>query len=149
MSREGDWICTACNHLNFRKRDSCQRCTCPKNATGVDLSSYGLHNSQVLAGDWYCGSSNCGAHNYASRTSCHRCGAFKDYCGYGASLMIPSTGCAYDPNVLPGWKPGDWICNRLGCGMHNYASRMECFKCKSPKGFWRSNVSKQSIYSTV
>ncbi|CAI9766526.1 unnamed protein product [Fraxinus pennsylvanica] len=93
MSREGDWICSACNHFNFRKRNSCQRCTCPKDATEADLSSYGLHKSEVLPGDCY----------------------------------------AQDPSVLPGWKTGDWICNR--CGLHNYASRVECFKCNSPRDF--------------
>ncbi|KAK4394527.1 hypothetical protein Sango_1607000 [Sesamum angolense] len=82
MSRQGDWMCAACQHLNFQKRDSCQRCSCPKYATGVDVSAYAMQKNEVLAGDWYCGALNCGAHNYASRTSCYRCCASKDYCGY-------------------------------------------------------------------
>lgn len=29
-----------------------------------------------------------------------------------------------------GWKIGDWVCLRVGCGVYNYVSRVECFKCK-------------------
>ncbi|PSR84485.1 Zinc finger, RanBP2-type protein [Actinidia chinensis var. chinensis] len=123
MSREGgDWLCSACQHLNFKKRDSCQRCKCPK--YGADN---GINETAVLAGDWYCNTINCGAHNYASRTSCYMCGSIKDdYCPYSGGMI---------GEALPGWKSGDWICSRLGCGQHNYASRMECFRCKTPRSF--------------
>ncbi|KAL3322830.1 hypothetical protein AABB24_040095 [Solanum stoloniferum] len=135
MSRDGDWMCAACQHLNFKKRDACQRCSCPKYATPADVAMYGLNKTEVLAGDWYCSGMNCGSHNYASRTSCYRCGALKsDYYGIGAGMMAP-TGYGYDSSALPGWKSGDWICSRLGCGMHNYASRAECYKCKTPRDF--------------
>ncbi|KAK4344214.1 hypothetical protein RND71_037308 [Anisodus tanguticus] len=129
MSREGDWMCAACQHLNFKKRDACQRCSCPKYATPADVAMYGLNKTEVMAGDWYCSAMNCGSHNYASRTSCYRCGSVKsDYYGIGA-------GCGYDASAVPGWKSGDWICSRIGCGMHNYASRAECYKCKTPRDF--------------
>ncbi|MCD7472259.1 hypothetical protein HAX54_013288 [Datura stramonium] len=135
MSREGDWMCAACQHLNFKKRDACQRCSCPKYETSADVSTYGLNRTEVLAGDWYCSAMNCGSHNYASRTSCYRCGALKsDYYGVGAGMMAPEVR-AYDASTLPGWKSGDWICSRIGCGRHNYASRAECYKCKTPKDF--------------
>ncbi|XP_058182540.1 uncharacterized protein LOC131300624 [Rhododendron vialii] len=137
MSREGgDWMCSSCQHMNFKKRDSCQRCRCPKfGGSPTDVSSCGINRTEVLAGDWYCNTINCGAHNYASRTSCYMCGATKenDYCGYGGGMVAAAGIC--DGSVLPGWKSGDWICTRLGCGMHNYASRMECFKCKTPRGY--------------
>ncbi|KZV27459.1 zinc finger Ran-binding domain-containing protein 2-like [Dorcoceras hygrometricum] len=112
MSREGDWMCGACQHLNFKKRDSCQRCTCPKYATESDVSSYAaaLQKTEMLAGDWYCGAMSCGVHNYASRTSCFKCGALKDYYGYGAAV-VASAGYGYD--AIPGWKNGDWICPRF------------------------------------
>ncbi|XP_057768680.1 uncharacterized protein LOC130988743 isoform X2 [Salvia miltiorrhiza] len=131
MSRQGDWMCGACQHLNFSKRDTCQRCGCPKYAGAAEVAAYGgaLQKSEVLAGDWYCGAMNCGAHNYASRTTCYRCCASKDYCGYDARIMAPA---GY---AVPGWKTGDWICSRVGCGMHNYASRMECYKCHTPKDY--------------
>ncbi|GAV87139.1 zf-RanBP domain-containing protein [Cephalotus follicularis] len=122
----GDWMCAACQHQNFKKRDACQRCEYPKYG-GPDVSSY-LHNrTEVLAGDWFC---TCGAHNYASRPSCYRCCALKnDYaCGYGVNNMS-------DAGAPPGWKSGDWICTRYGCGVHNYASRTECHKCKTPRQY--------------
>ncbi|CAK9170926.1 unnamed protein product [Ilex paraguariensis] len=135
MSREGDWMCPSCQHMNFKKRDTCQRCSCPKYA-GTDVSaSYGIGRTEVLAGDWYCNAITCKSHNYASRKSCYRCGAPKDgdY-GFGGG-MVGSTGYGYEASVVPGWKTGDWMCSRLGCGAHNYASRMECFKCRTPKDF--------------
>ncbi|KAK4727539.1 hypothetical protein R3W88_032456 [Solanum pinnatisectum] len=133
MNREGDWMCVACQHVNFKKQDGCQRCSCPKYATSADVAMYGLNKTDVLAGDWYCSAMNCGSHNYASRTSCYRCGSVKsDYYGIGTGMMAPA-GYGYDSSVLPGWKNGDWICSRIGCGMHNYANRAECYKCKTPK----------------
>ncbi|KAA8525384.1 hypothetical protein F0562_007198 [Nyssa sinensis] len=30
MSRPGDWNCRSCQHLNFQRRDSCQRCGEPR-----------------------------------------------------------------------------------------------------------------------
>ncbi|KAK4265125.1 hypothetical protein QN277_026215 [Acacia crassicarpa] len=135
----GDWMCGACQHINFKKRDACQRCGYPKFG-GPDPSTYGYNNrtqDQALAGDWLCPAMNCGAHNYASRSSCYRCGATKnDYVSlYGGNMVVGSDGYGSDCSFPPGWKAGDWICNRYGCGVHNYASRTECFKCKTPRDF--------------
>ncbi|XP_052181069.1 uncharacterized protein LOC127794178 isoform X2 [Diospyros lotus] len=133
MIRQGDWVCSSCQHINFKKRDSCQRCSCSKFGGGTDVSSYGLNRTEPLAGDWYCNAMNCGAHNYASRTICYRCGATKDdYSGFGGGMLAPG-GHPSDATVLPGWKSGDWICTRYGCGVHNYASRAECFRCGSTR----------------
>ncbi|KAF8370235.1 hypothetical protein HHK36_021488 [Tetracentron sinense] len=87
MSRPGDWNCKSCQHLNFQRRDSCHRCGDPKMGDrGNDYgsfsarggSSFGFSGSDVRPGDWYCSAANCGAHNFASRSSCFKCGAFKD-----------------------------------------------------------------------
>ncbi|PRQ50735.1 putative Zinc finger, RanBP2-type [Rosa chinensis] len=96
MSRPGDWNCRSCQHLNFQRRDSCQRCGDVKSGGGGGLdfgafnggrlggggSSFGFGSattgSDVRPGDWYCAAGNCGAHNFASRSSCFKCGAFKD-----------------------------------------------------------------------
>lgn len=102
----GDWMCAACQHQNFKKREACQRCGYPKYG-GPDVSTYLCNRTEVLAGDWYCTAMNCGAHNFASRSNCHRCGAAKtDYAC--ANMMAYGT----DGSVPPGWKSGDWICNR-------------------------------------
>ncbi|KAJ6742774.1 ZINC FINGER PROTEIN [Salix viminalis] len=126
----GDWMCSACQHQNFKKRETCQRCGYPKYG-GPDPATYICNATKVLAGDWYCTAMNCQAHNYASRSSCYSCGALKnDHAagGYGSNAY-GSDGSA-DP---PGWKTGDWVCTRFGCGVHNYACRMECFKCRTPR----------------
>ncbi|KAH1248456.1 putative RNA-binding protein C17H9.04c [Glycine max] len=124
----GDWMCGVCEHINFKKRETCQSCRYPKYG-GTDPSTYRYNKTEALAGDWFC---NCGAHNYASRSSCYRCGAIKDYycSGYGTKSG------EYGSYTFPlGWKNGDWLCPRIGCGVHNYASRTECFKCKVPRDF--------------
>ncbi|KAG6723890.1 hypothetical protein I3842_03G229900 [Carya illinoinensis] len=126
----GDWMCGACQHPNFKKRDACQRCGYPKYG-GPDPSTY--NTTEVLAGDWFCNAMNCGSHNYASRSNCYRCGAYKtDYAAAGITASGYGSAASHVP---PGWKAGDWICARMGCGVHNYASRMECYKCKTPKDF--------------
>ncbi|CAI0629150.1 unnamed protein product [Linum tenue] len=125
----GDWMCAACQHQNFKKREGCQRCGYPKYG-GPDVATYLYNRTEVLAGDWYCIGMNCGAHNYASRTSCFRCGSIKNDYGAAAAAAYGS-----DPNAPPGWKSGDWICARMGCGAHNFASRGECFKCRTPREY--------------
>ncbi|XP_028753840.1 zinc finger Ran-binding domain-containing protein 2-like [Neltuma alba] len=127
MSYTGrDWLCGVCQHVNFKRRDACQRCGYPKFG-GTEASSCGNNkNSEALMpGDWFCSAENCGAHNYASRSKCYRCAAFKDdnagSDGYGLGSSLPP----------PGWKPGDWMCS--SCGAHNYACREECFRCNNTK----------------
>lgn len=120
MSRPGDWNCRSCNHLNFQRRESCQRCG--EGRLG-DFGSFGgrgfTTGPDVRPGDWYCNLGNCGAHNFASRSSCFKCGALKDDASSG--------GGGYDADISrmrgfgfgsggassrPVWKSGDWICTR-------------------------------------
>ncbi|KAH6757568.1 hypothetical protein C2S51_038716 [Perilla frutescens var. frutescens] len=123
MNRPGDWNCRSCQHLNFQRRDSCQRCGDPR--PGPD----------VRPGDWYCAVANCGAHNFASRSSCFKCGAGKDDAGGAAfdTEMSRARAFGFGGGGRSGWKSGDWICNRSGCNEHNFASRMECFRCNAPR----------------
>ncbi|THU49096.1 hypothetical protein C4D60_Mb06t05950 [Musa balbisiana] len=142
--RAGDWNCSLCQHHNFSRRDSCQQCGHPRLCSG-DFSDYaGLGGgrggssfgvvSDVRPGDWYC---SCGGHNFASRSSCHSCCAFRDESavgvigGFDNSEMAGSQGITYGGG---GWKSGDWLCTRSGCNHHNFASRRECYRCKAPKG---------------
>ncbi|KAK4257372.1 hypothetical protein QN277_006967 [Acacia crassicarpa] len=130
MSYSGrDWMCGVCQHVNFRRRDACQRCGYPKFGGPDEFSSTcgSNKNSEALPGDWYCSAENCGAHNYASRSKCFRCAALKDDNGVSDHRYGLGSSSLHPP---PGWKPGDWMCS--SCGTHNYASREECFKCKTP-----------------
>ncbi|KAG7036500.1 hypothetical protein SDJN02_00117 [Cucurbita argyrosperma subsp. argyrosperma] len=165
MSRPGDWNCRSCQHLNFQRRDMCQRCGDPKsggggcdfgallNGGGRGGSGFGYGGSDVRPGDWYCSIGNCGAHNFASRSSCFKCGAFKDDMSAAAGgfdfdmprsrglspfgFANPAAAAAARTGASA-WKSGDWICARSGCNEHNFASRMECFRCSAPKDSYAS-----------
>ncbi|KAD5508439.1 hypothetical protein E3N88_16142 [Mikania micrantha] len=135
MSRPGDWNCRSCQHLNFQWRESCQRCGEMKHGGGfggrgrMDTSGFGFTGADVRPGDWYCNVGNCGAHNFANRSSCFKCGAFKDDLGssggrfdggdmssgrgfgFGGGISGGSGGSS-SSNRPAGWKSGDWICTR-------------------------------------
>lgn len=130
MSRPGDWNCRSCQHMNFQRRDSCQRCGEPRPGSdhrgdyggfggGRMVSSFGFSTGpDVRPGDWYCGVGNCGAHNFASRSSCFKCGASKDDSpgGFDGGDMprIRSFGFGGTGSTSrSGWKSGDWICSRF------------------------------------
>ncbi|KAL7164304.1 hypothetical protein ACSBR2_040256 [Camellia fascicularis] len=149
MSRPGDWNCRSCQHLNFQRRDSCHRCGEPKHGERGDYGSFGgrggspfgFTGPDVRPGDWYCAVGNCGAHNFASRSSCFKCGMFKEESsgGFDGDLSrargygFGGGGGSGSGNNRSGWKSGDWICTRSGCNEHNFASRMECFRCNAPR----------------
>ena len=136
MNRKpGDWDCRACQHLNFSRRDLCQRCGEPRGAAdrgsggGGDYANFGGRGgssfgggfgagSDVRPGDWLC---SCGAHNFASRSNCFKCSAFKE------EAAVNSGAGGFDGDMSrsrygfgggaartnrPGWKSGDWICTR-------------------------------------
>ncbi|KAI4381958.1 hypothetical protein MLD38_007973 [Melastoma candidum] len=142
MSRIGDWNCRSCQHLNFQRRDTCQRCGDPKlfgdfpsgfNAGRPPAgASFCYPGSDVRPGDWYCAVGNCGTHNFANRSTCFKCGTFKDdpsaFCRFDSSRTYAGVGSGRSC-----WKSGDWICTRIGCNEHNFASRMECFRCSAPR----------------
>ncbi|CAN8265165.1 unnamed protein product [Cochlearia groenlandica] len=161
MNRLGDWNCRSCSHLNFQRRESCQRCGEPKLGSITDLisgfASRPVNNSlgfntglDVRPGDWYCNLGNCGTNNFANRSRCFKCGAAKDESSRSAantglrdtnndglrrgffSLGSSSGGGGGGMGRSP-WKSGDWICLRYGCNEHNFASRSECFRCNAPK----------------
>ncbi|KAK4745972.1 hypothetical protein SAY87_012284 [Trapa incisa] len=149
MNRPGDWNCRSCHYLNFQRRDSCQRCGDSRAGAGDYGSTFGgsrgngssfgfTTGSDVRPGDWYCTAGNCGTHNFASRSSCFKCGALKDdhaSGGFDCDLQPRSRGFGFGGGGggRSGWKSGDWICSRLGCNEHNFASRTECFRCSAPK----------------
>ncbi|CAL5358975.1 unnamed protein product [Camellia sinensis] len=151
MSRPGDWNCRSCQHLNFQRRDSCQRCQEPRTGERADYgsfggrgggSSFGFAGPDVRPGDWYCAVGNCGTHNFASRSICFKCGACKDDVSGGGggfdSDMPRGRGFGFGSSGSgsgnrSAWKSGDWICTR--CNEHNFANRMECFTCNAPREY--------------
>ncbi|KAJ0985665.1 hypothetical protein J5N97_004021 [Dioscorea zingiberensis] len=98
MSRyPGDWDCRSCQHLNFSRRDTCQRCGEPK--IGGGGARVGSKSSDAKPGDWYC---MCGTHNFASRPNCFTCGTYKTGCVVAAGEF---DGYGYT-GVPAGWKSG-------------------------------------------
>eukprot|EP00899_Mesostigma_viride_P021392 jgi/Mesvir1/29254/Mv25850-RA.1 len=97
------------------------------------------------AGDWMCTSpSGCGAHNFASRSTCFKCGFMREAGGMGAvgmgGGMGPGGGMGGGFGGGGGgfgasrnFKPGDWMCTRDGCNVHNFASRSVCYRCNAPR----------------
>lgn len=85
-------------------------------------------------GDWNCPS--CGFHNFASRRNCFKCNTESPNVA-----PPPAAAAAAAPSPIPAPPPapthppvsnfaaGDWICPNYSCGFHNYASRLQCFKC--------------------
>nr|GMD87176.1 zinc finger Ran-binding domain-containing protein 2-like [Ipomoea batatas] len=160
MNRPGDWNCRSCQHLNFQRRESCQRCG---EARPGDYGSFGLGRAaagvgpDVRPGDWYCAVGNCGTHNFASRSSCFKCGAFRDLdysfgggeVAAGDYMSRQRGGYGFAGGSRSGWKSGDWICTRPGCNEHNFANRMECFRCNAPRdsGFASKRESRKAIQS--
>ncbi|KAJ6732365.1 ZINC FINGER PROTEIN [Salix purpurea] len=146
MNRPGDWNCRSCQHLNFQRRDSCQRCGDPRPCErdhyggfgGRSGGSFGFTGPDVRPGDWYCSVGNCGAHNFASRSSCFKCGMFRDESSGGGldADISRMRGYAFGGGAASSrsnWKSGDWICTRSGCDEHNFASRTECYRCNAPR----------------
>ncbi|KAE8811982.1 putative RNA-binding protein C17H9.04c-like [Hordeum vulgare] len=100
--KPGDWNCNSCQHLNFSRRDFCQRCRATRSDLQLgDGRCIGgvLTSLDVRPGDWYC---NCGYHNFASRSNCLKCGTIvRDFpAGQGG------TGAAESGGVRAGWKTG-------------------------------------------
>ncbi|KAL2346736.1 hypothetical protein Fmac_000736 [Flemingia macrophylla] len=114
MSRPGDWNCRTCNHLNFQRRESCQRCGEPRSGGdygggfgGRGSSSFGFTTGpDVRPGDWYCTVGNCGAHNFASRSSCFKCGAPKEDSSTAPFDPIRPFTFTAGTSARPGWKSG-------------------------------------------
>ncbi|WOK93936.1 hypothetical protein Cni_G02637 [Canna indica] len=129
MNRKpGDWDCRWCRHLNFSRRESCFRCGKARSGGeyagfggGGSSFGFGAAGADVRPGDWYC--SCCGCHNFASRSSCFKCGAVKEEAVPSAAATGGGGGLDTDGARPRGfvlgvgggrasWKSGDWICSR-------------------------------------
>lgn len=130
--KPGDWNCKYCQHLNFSRRDFCQKCRNPRSdlqfsdghGTGGVLTSL-----DIRPGDWYC---TCGYHNFASRSSCFNCSTIvRDVpAGQGAEGGRDSS------TVRAGWKTGDWICTRWDLIVLFKTSSIDECNCMYVKKQW-------------
>lgn len=140
VRRPGDWTCARCSAHNFASRSACHKCKRDKAAAAdsegvsVGLSpteskasseAGGPGAGSFRAGDWICKS--CGAHCFASRTSCFKC----EYHKMGDEDPPPPSEGTRGSGANPdNFRSGDWICSN--CSSHNFASRVSCFRCTRP-----------------
>ena len=144
VRRPGDWTCTECGAHNFASRSVCFKCKTPK-AGGpgggggfsgdVSKSSEpagGPTAGNFRPGDWIC--TGCGAHNFASRSSCFKCKRRKS----GGEASSAATQSSSGGSAPENFRSGDWMCTN--CGAHNFASRAACYKCAQIKPHMKYRV---------
>nr|XP_027215899.1 probable ATP-dependent RNA helicase DDX43 [Penaeus vannamei] len=133
--------------MDFRYQSTSHDFRSRSSNTGYDRSSRGPGDG------WTCGS--CQFYNFASRTTCLKCGPNegKRRCGWNSGIETekwrcqqcqfenfasrttcykcgPSAGKRWN-NMNTATEASDWMCPK--CNFNNYASRTSCFKC-GPSG---------------
>ncbi|PKI44187.1 hypothetical protein CRG98_035424 [Punica granatum] len=102
--QSGDWTCTNCNFLNFKKNRQCLKCRVDRPVNvGV----------QMKDGDWVC--SKCNFVNFARNRRCRECSA---------------DGPVREGDNVE-MKNGDWNC--LQCNFMNFARNKMCKSCRAPR----------------
>lgn len=98
--KQGDWICSQCDFMNFSRNAQCLRCK----AEGPSQDARVSKVQEMKTGDWTC--PQCAFMNFASNTKCLRC-----------------------PELRPKRQlnPGEWECP--SCDFLNYRRNMVCKKC--------------------
>ncbi|TGO21853.1 hypothetical protein BPAE_0196g00050 [Botrytis paeoniae] len=118
------WNCSSfnCGELNDDGVVRCRKCGNPRII---------FHNpppratvNAFHAGDWYCGTSGCAAHNSSRDISCWKCG------GTDTTLVAPGQVVQNKTSYLP---PPDWNCDILGCGVYNQSNCFNCWQCGNPR----------------
>ncbi|KAI8805255.1 ribonuclease H-like domain-containing protein, partial [Cladochytrium replicatum] len=152
--KPGDWLCSSCQYHNFASRRSCFKCHVPSPNSGGANGSVGTSNGMnggysgqpssaaLRPGDWVCPHPSCRFQNFASRLECMRCRTRRPPMpsvggppmNFGGVPSGPAVSYAQQPTGgMPRPRatdrPGDWNCPNESCRYHNYASRMECYRC--------------------
>eukprot|EP00960_Hanusia_phi_P047587 758473-Hanusia_phi.AAC.6 len=132
VPRPGDWQCPGCGSNVFASKMICYKCRTPK-PDGSSSQGYYEDTTGKFArreGDWTC--PNCFSNVFATRAECYKCRTPKPGgMGYGDG-RVSFGGRAYDIHPpLHTSRPGDWVCPQ--CSAQVYASRNECFKCRTPR----------------
>eukprot|EP00667_Euglena_gracilis_P018853 EG_transcript_20105 len=97
---------------------------------GFDADPFGMGLKKVgpppMPGDWKC--TKCYNINFARRTECNQCGVARagNEEDVGASGIL-AAGWSLHGKVMA----GDWTCP--ACSNHNFARRIACHRCQTPK----------------
>lgn len=140
-SKRGDWLCSACNGLNFGFRTECFQCSSPRTEASQSVSggdawsqSSGGHNN------WFC--PQCQATNFRTRGECWQCGTPNQEASFGEWSSDSTPKFEHEgfqdgdakpaEGAMNSWrKNDDWACAK--CFAKNFKSRNECFKCGAPR----------------
>eukprot|EP00887_Chlorella_sp_A99_P006560 scaffold3.g6560.t1 len=146
--RPGDWDCESCRTMNFASRMECFRCRAPRpgysggggggyggggygGGGGYDRG-YGGGYSSYGGGDRYGSGGGYGGGGYGGGGYGGGGYGGGGYGGGGYGGGGGSYGAAYDrPRQPQSFREGDWYCK--DCNAHNFASRSECYRCRTPK----------------
>lgn len=154
--RAGDWDCEQCRTMNFASRHECFRCRAPRPGGGGGGYGGGGYGGGGYGGDrgGYGGGSYGGGGYGGDRGGYGGDGGYSGggggyggggyggdrgggyggggYGGGGYGGGGGSYGGGFDrPRQSQSFREGDWSCPQ--CSAHNFASRSECFKCRTPK----------------
>ncbi|CAK9320733.1 unnamed protein product [Citrullus colocynthis] len=142
--RNGDWLCN-CGFHNYSSRAQCKKCNASPQALGMKRLA-----SEELVHHWDNKRLNIGPANEQQQS----CPGFEQMMGSSSDPNVglynsyPHESSNVAPNLempmhfppqataptLLGkgakqWRNGDWMCTN--CNNHNYASRLQCNRCKT------------------
>ncbi|KAI4327723.1 hypothetical protein L6164_020149 [Bauhinia variegata] len=143
--RDGDWMCN-CGFHNYSSRSQCKKCNAFPPAPRTKRLA-----SEELVYDWDSKRLNIGHTNEQQRSHINfepllganadpKPGNFPSYPGINSSaapsLPMPMPFAQVTTPALLGkgakqWRNGDWMCTN--CNNHNYASRLQCNRCKTQR----------------
>ncbi|KAM1156204.1 hypothetical protein ACFX2B_026743 [Malus domestica] len=145
--RSGDWLCS-CGFQNYSSRTQCKKCDAFPPALGMKRLA-----SEELVHDWDNKRLNVGRtvgqqqsypgfERVVGTSGNLATGPYAPYhpnisSGMAPNLQVrmPFTQQALPPALLgkgaKQWRNGDWMCTN--CNNHNYASRLNCNRCKTER----------------
>nr|CCC93725.1 conserved hypothetical protein [Trypanosoma congolense IL3000] len=137
------WVCSDCRTATSIYERNCRKCekprppTEPKEARDIQSQSLsggrGVHpiggrGRGPMRQDWNC--VECQGHNFASRTSCFRCGAARSTADSALSGGIGNNGGGFDGATDHVMNHNNWFCRH--CQSSNFRTRSNCWQCGRP-----------------
>uniref|UniRef100_A0A7S4LAY3 RanBP2-type domain-containing protein n=1 Tax=Eutreptiella gymnastica TaxID=73025 RepID=A0A7S4LAY3_9EUGL len=116
-----DWVCHACQHVNFARRATCELCNTPRSpfAAIAYAPTHLVKTGQVPATDLSSpGPMRSAGFGFGGGGMGGRGARPVGTLGMGMGSMRPMT-----------LLPGDWCCPNMSCGHVNFAKQTDCQRC--------------------